>query len=490
MLRMRIPFVLLVLSWCSAARAAETRRLSLAEAVALAARNNPVLAQFDFALAEARARVVQASGREDVLFEVEASYRRQPAPGELALAFERQDLTFVEARLTRLLPTGGTIGVAANNGFSHVVGAVDSATGMRFDVDTHTPSLALIVTQPLLRGIGPSVARQQLHRARAGRQVATLRREAAAADILRDVVAAYWELAYATEEVRIRRDSLDRAQKQLEEVKAQVNAGRKPRAALAEVDASVAGREEDLLRAEMALTERSLDMRRLLGLEIGPGQIDLAAAEAPQVDARDPDLQAAVGRALDRNQALLATREEQRSVEVDLDVARNALLPTLDLSFSAGPVGRSDDFGTAFSELREFSTFNTTAAVLFSTPIGWNDPIGSRDAAQAALRRARAVEAAERARVARDAVASARGVQLARGRMTALERGGAAAETNLEGERARYRAGLTTNFEVLRRQEELALAQLRLARSRTDWLRGQATLEALTGEILGRYGVK
>jgi outer membrane protein TolC len=374
--------------------------------------------------------------------------------------------------------------------FTHVVGALDTMSGVRTDLDTHTPSLALFLTQPLLRGIGPSVARQELHKAKARRDVATLRREEAAAGILRDVVSAFWELAYASEEVRIRRDSLDRARKQLDEVRAQVEAGRKPRAATAEVDASVAAREEDLLRAELAQTERSLDLRRLLGLEIEAGQIELGAAEAPVVEAADPDLKGAVGRALEKNPSLLATREEQRTAQVDLDVARNSLLPTLDVSFSAGPVGRSDRLGTAVRELRELSTFNTAAGVVFSTPLGWNEPVGSRDAALAALRRSRAVETDERARVARDAVAAARAMELARARMTALERGVAAAETNLEGERARYRAGLTTNFEVLRRQEELALAQLRLVRARTDWLRGRANLDALTGEILGRYGVK
>ena len=47
--------------------------------------------------------------------------------------------------------------------------------------------------------------------------------------------------------------------------------------------------------------------------------------------------------------------------------------------------------------------------------------------------------------------------------------------------------GRSTSFDVLRRQEELAQAQLRQARARIDLLAAQAALGALTGEILDSY---
>ncbi|MGZ3441659.1 MAG: TolC family protein, partial [Polyangia bacterium] len=63
------------------------------------------------------------------------------------------------------------------------------------------------------------------------------------------------------------------------------------------------------------------------------------------------------------------------------------------------------------------------------------------------------------------------------------------AALDLEAERARFEVGRATNFDVLRRQEELATARLRQARARTDYLKAVAALGAVTDDILDRYQV-
>jgi outer membrane protein TolC len=64
------------------------------------------------------------------------------------------------------------------------------------------------------------------------------------------------------------------------------------------------------------------------------------------------------------------------------------------------------------------------------------------------------------------------------------------AQVNLDAEKTRFRVGRATNFDVLRRQEELAQSELRQARAAADYLKALAVLEALTGDILPRYQVK
>ena len=57
-------------------------------------------------------------------------------------------------------------------------------------------------------------------------------------------------------------------------------------------------------------------------------------------------------------------------------------------------------------------------------------------------------------------------------------------------EHARFDVGRTTNFEVLRRQDELAQAQLRQARAKADYRIAVASLQSLTGALLARHGVE
>jgi outer membrane protein TolC len=80
-------------------------------------------------------------------------------------------------------------------------------------------------------------------------------------------------------------------------------------------------------------------------------------------------------------------------------------------------------------------------------------------------------------------------VRSATKRMDVLVKAADMAEVNLRSEKARFEVGRATNFDVLRRQEELAQARLRQARAKTDYLRSVAVLEAVTGEILPHYGI-
>ena len=77
----------------------------------------------------------------------------------------------------------------------------------------------------------------------------------------------------------------------------------------------------------------------------------------------------------------------------------------------------------------------------------------------------------------------------AAGRLAALADTIEAATLDLAAERARFEVGRASNFDVLRRQEELAQARLHVLHARHDYLRTEASLESLTGAILPHHGV-
>ena len=63
------------------------------------------------------------------------------------------------------------------------------------------------------------------------------------------------------------------------------------------------------------------------------------------------------------------------------------------------------------------------------------------------------------------------------------------AEQNVAAEQKRFELGKSTNFEVLRRQDELEQARLRHASAVADYLAARADLDGLGGAILARYGI-
>ena len=479
--------------------AGAARPLSLREALRLAVRRNPALAAAAMDLAIARANVLAQDGLDDFVLDASATWsenRREVVPNLGVQNPEFDDLAGALS-LTRPLPTGGKLGLRLSDEYQRSVSVLEGTGGPLPVAESYAPALQLVFSHPLLRGIGVDVARAPRRRARAARDVARLGLEAQASSLLRDVVSAYWELVYSAEELRIRRVSVDAAREQLRIVRANIDVGKQPSSASAEVEVAVAGREDDALAAEQGVRERAVELRRMIGLEIGPAELDLRTTDSPDAALAEQrpsiEAEAALERALlaarERNPQLGAARAQGKAATIEVDVTENGLLPQLDLSASGGPAGFAANHERALRQLTGVDSYAVQTSLVFSQPLGRRAARGARDAAREGLRKAHLSEADIGTQIASAVARSASLVDQARRRLDALASVVKTADLDLDAEKARFAVGRSTNFDVLRRQEEVAIAQLRLMRAKTDYLRAAATLEALTGDILPRWGI-
>jgi outer membrane protein TolC len=320
--------------------------------------------------------------------------------------------------------------------------------------------------------------------------VQIVERENAAANVVRDVIHAYWELAFAAQDLEIRKASLALAREQLRIVQAGISVGKLAKTESTAVEQAIAVREEEVLLAEQLLSERALELRRLTGMEIGPGEIDLVATDRLETAATIPDLDQMLSRALEQNPQILAVRAAGKSAAIDVEVTENGLLPQLDFNASAGPTAQASTLGSAITDLAQFDSFTVNAGVVFSWNIGNDGAEGAHRAAQGRLRKVKMTEADIKAQIA---VAVVRGVNLVKSatkRMEVTAKATQLAQQNIDSEKARWEVGRATNFDILQRQDEYAQSQLREARARADYLKAVATLEALTGDLLPRYGIE
>src|SRR5204862_6740415 len=74
-------------------------------------------------------------------------------------------------------------------------------------------------------------------------------------------------------------------------------------------------------------------------------------------------------------------------------------------------------------------------------------------------------------------------------RIESARAGREAAEVQLSAERDRYATGLSTNFLVLTRQNDLSRARLDEISSRTDYRRARAELARATGSLIEDRGI-
>ncbi len=474
--------------------AAEPRAVGLKEVIGVALAHSPTLGAAVADLDYADGQVLAARGLDDLSLEAFGQWTesRRPIVAGTPVQTTATDDLLGWAQLTQPLATGGKLGLRLSNEWTRSEFQTQRMDGTGFDPSTSTvwaPSLQLVFSHSLLRGIGVRTARAPRFKAAALRDQATMLRASTAALLVRDVVSAYWELAYAHEELDIRQQLAAAAREQLEIVKANIEVGKQPSSASAEVLVSIALRDEDTLVAAQAARERSLDLERLVGLPVDARAPRLAAAERATPPEPLPPLPDVLDDARKHNPQLAAANAASRAAAVDVEVTENGMLPQLDLSFAGGPQGNASDAPTAFSQLGRFQAYTLVGSLTFSEPIPRHYARGTRQSAQALLHKARLNADDIRVQIDTSVVRLIGQLDVARQRIDVLGPATDQAALDLEAERARFAVGRSTNFDVLRRQEELATVKLRQSRARTDWLKSLAALGAITDDILDRYEV-
>ncbi len=479
------PALVLVLLTSGLARA---ESLGVREVVERAVRQNPALASAAADIGIAAGAVRAATGLDD--FVLDAGVRWTDSRAATIAGSPQQtpasDDVAVNLGLSKPLPSGGTIGVSTLGEWNRTEFQSGIDNPVSSTAVTYSPSVSLSFSHPLLAGAGRRVARAAQARAAAQKDVATLAHIQTATGAIRDVVTAYWELVFSFADLEIQKAAAASARDQLERTEANIRVGKLPPSASAEVKVTIALREEAALISERILLNRALDLREIAGMDIGADP-RIIPTDALEVEAAAPSMERALAGARERNPDVLLARG--REVAAGVEIEASDTRPTLNFAVSGGPAGSAADAGEALSQMGKFKTYNLLASLTFHDALG-------RDAARGALQSARAgvdkakvtttqVQRQVTAAVARQVAA----LSEARQRIAVIEPAIAQANLDLDGERARFEVGRATNFDVLRRQQELADTQLRLARAKADYLEADAVLAALTGDILDRYGV-
>jgi len=467
-------------------------RVTLAELLAAAVRRSPQLAIASSDHDEARERNDAADAIDE--WHLIARLNGEETTVDRALAGPSLAIDTRTASgavgVERSLSTGGDVTVTVSTGESHYVYPGIAARGqIAQDVLTGgtTASARLQASQPLLRGAGEDVARADQKSTRLAARAQSAQAEDEAAQLVRDLVVGYWELAYAAETLAVDREGEALALHQIPITQEVVGLGFAPPSAMKIAELQVALRQDTVLRDAMALGDQSLAVRRLVGLELT--STPLAPGDDVEIPSTAWSERDAVAATLAHGPSIAQKRFAQREAEVTVDVASNAALPRLDLQVSGEVDGVASGVSDAFRQLGSAQAYSITGGLALRWDIG-----GAAGAAAAAARVHRARLDAERMDLDHQLTASAmsavRQLQLARQRIELGELAVRVADEALHSETAAFKAGRSTVVLVFQRQDDVSQAKLRLARARIDAVEANVLLEYLTGGLLARYGVK
>jgi outer membrane protein TolC len=461
---------------------AEPLRLSMEDAVAEALSRNFSIRVERFEPQIAREDIRLASGAFDPVLRSEYLYARDELSG-FALDEESASFSF---GLGSTLPWGTQ--------WEAAVDANDRTTPFDFQTggysDTVSSFAGIVVTQPILRNFG-------LDGTYAGVRIA---RESAAAswegfraqvmDTVEQTIAAYQNLYFAQENLRIAERNRDLALQLLKDNRKRVETGAMAPLDIVQAESEAALRDVSVISARSFLRQaqnalKSLiwdDPATVLGLEI-----EISPPAEPAYF--EPDLARDYQLALQYRPEYIATAAGLAIRRIEVGQFRRNALPQLDLVGSYGRRGVDRSLNDSIDETFNDGDSSYSIGAVFSFPF----PNRSRSAekVQAYLRRNQAEmglqQLEQNIRLELDNAATQLTADWDRIKAARLAR--ELAEKSLEAEEKKLQAGTSSTFVVLRLQGDLANAEIREINALTDYAISQAQYHRVRGRILDQHGI-
>jgi len=311
-----------------------------------------------------------------------------------------------DSSFTQGLITGGTLQIAAN----------ESYLKQNAPTNLLNPSVAPVVQiyiqQFLLQGFGVALNRRFITVAemQVGGARETFRSQLL--NTVANVVNLYWALVAADDELRIRRNALDAAQKFLDDTKKQISLGAVARSDVYRPESDLSTRQQELAISRVNLQQRESDLKNVISRNGTEDPLvdatDIVPLDHVQIPAEEelPGLRDLLARALSKRPDVALAKLSDQTGEINAMGTRNALLPTLRGTYQTWNIGQAGTpvpggnvepyfvggLGNALGQVFRRNFYNQREALNFNIPL-WNRSAQADDAIdQLSLRQGDLVE--------------------------------------------------------------------------------------------------
>ncbi|HVP89962.1 MAG TPA: TolC family protein [Terriglobales bacterium] len=378
--------------------------------------------------------------------------------------------------ITQQIPLGGNLSVALNYNYQK-----NNQLFQNFN-PYYSSNLSFTLTQPLLRNFGWTVSRKSIVVAQNSLDVSRSNFKTTLITTIYNVEQAYWNLVYANENLKALQQSLDLGRDLLTKTKKEVEVGQKAPIEVLNAETTVARREADILQAEAQVRRSRDQLAALFNLDADPAAkgMALVPADKPELKPFKITYEEALAKAMARRPELEAAKYGIETKKVNFTVARNQLLPKLDLNVVKSSPGISGDqilylnndpfsgviVGTipgkasqAFRDAFKFLYNNWTVGLTLTIPFG--DVVGRSNYAYAKLdlEQTQARLKYQEQQIALEVSDAVLTLETAAKSVDAYRVARELAEKQLEAETKKLNVGLSTNYFVLTYQDQLSTAR-------------------------------
>jgi len=406
------------------------------------------------------------------------------------------------AQYSQFFPTG--LGISVTAGMNRVS---DNNQFNTFN-PSYFGSLTYAFRQNLLRDYGRNINLRSLRVARTNKTISDIQFELGLIDLVTRAQLMYWDLVGSRQDITVKQQSLQLAQKTLADNNRQVEIGTLAPIEVVQTQVNVAGRNEQLVLSTFSSDQLQDRIKQMITSAGDPAMI--LARLMPTEAVHKPSatdlmsIEDAIRYALENRPEIRQTDLGLQNNDIDLEYLKNQLLPTLSVNGSytqsgvggneidrqtrqiINPGGVTDAFGQIFG-------YNFTGyAVGFNLSI----PLSNKSA-QAEYSRAVAQKQSNEARRTQLAQAIAlqvrnahSAVEMNRARITAAEKTHELAQKQLEAEQKKFELGSGQIRFVLQEQQNLTAAQTSEIQSLVNYTKALVEFDRAIGRTLRRNNIE
>ena len=417
--------------------------------------------------------------------EIPSNSQLQIGFGDGILDF-RYDTNTLEARLKKLLETGATFSLEFNMGHTFL----DPAPFV-FIHPFSDSSIEAKVTQPLLKNAGIFYNRSNIHIARNDKKKSILQLKSTTIDIIDSVQKAYWNLVKAIEDLRVRNKSLERAKDLLKKNKIQVEVGTMAPIEVLEAEEGVASQLEAVIVAENEIKNKEDDLKKVMNLQNNSvlSDVSIVPLNKAATEYNDVSLDESIKAALENRPELFEQNIDMENNRITVQQRKNELLPKFDFEAGIRYNGLARNYGNSIDSTlsQDFQSefFGVTLEV----------PIGNREArsnySKAKSREKQSILNTKK--VEQDIIVevrkAVRQINTNTERIKATTKALELAQKRLDAEGKKFKVGRSTSLEVIRAQEDLAVAEGNATKAKVDYQISLGELDATQGISLKKNNI-
>jgi outer membrane protein TolC len=369
-------------------------------------------------------------------------------------------------------------------------------------------------TQHLLRDFGRQVNTSQIRIARNNEKISRLQFELQVIDLITRALQSYWNLAFAGEDVKVKRRSLDLASKTLQDNQIQVEVGTLAQIDLVQAQADVAARNEALVTAQYNADLLQDQLKKLISNDTDPGSVLtrlnlIEPLREPGSEKLLP-LEQAIQFALENRPELRVAGYEVGNEEINVQYTKNQMRPILDVSGGYRHVGLGGTqilstgegaervvvqvtpggVGDAFRQLFAFDFPGYNAEFALQIPIRNRGARANYERAitdhQMSTKRKEAIAQ----QIALDVRNAYTQVEMNRARVTTARTTRDLARQKLDAEQKKFELGTSTVRFVLEEQRNLAQAETDEIQALVNFTKALVNYDRAIGNTLERNNVE